>query len=86
VIAVAGSGGTAGLAQGDLTPDWFDQVAVDRAIAGRPVGRPLSTAERRAVAREMDQRGIPHHRIAARLNCNWDQVPALLNPTSRERM
>lgn len=75
----------AGLAQGDLTPDWFDQVAVDRAIAGTPVGRSLSTKERRAAAREMDRLGINHDQIAARLHCNWDQVPALLAPEVKER-
>jgi hypothetical protein len=74
-----------GLVQGDLTPDWFDWVAVERAIAGTPVGRSLSTKERRAAAREMDRLGINHDQIAARLHCNWDQVPALLSAPAKER-
>ncbi|WP_031470169.1 hypothetical protein [Sciscionella sediminilitoris] len=35
-------------------PDWYDWVAVERTLAGEPVGRKLTKAERAAV--------IAHHR------------------------
>lgn len=75
----------AGLAQGDLTPSWMDWVAVDRCIRQRPVGRSLSQAERQAVARECQERGMSNEDIAKRLKCNWSQVPALLNPPAKEQ-
>lgn len=41
----------------DITPDWFDWVAVERAIARKPVGRALTRAEQLAVARHVIARG-----------------------------
>lgn len=41
----------------DLTPRFFDRVAVDRALAARPVGRPLHRAERLAVTRVLVEMG-----------------------------
>lgn len=35
----------------ELTPDWYDYVAVERALAGRPVGRALTSRERREYLR-----------------------------------
>ncbi|GAB3472126.1 hypothetical protein [Actinophytocola sediminis] len=37
----------------DVTPDWVDRVAIDRALAGRPVGRRLHRAERLVIARRL---------------------------------
>lgn len=37
----------------DLTPDWYDYVAVERAVAGKSVGRALSLRERREYLRRM---------------------------------
>jgi hypothetical protein len=45
------------LMRSDLTPDWCDQVSVDRCLAGKPVGRPLHRAERLAVARALLSNG-----------------------------
>lgn len=43
----------------DMPPsDWFDWVAVDRALGERePVGRPLTKAEKRFVAKTIVERG-----------------------------
>lgn len=39
----------------ELTPEWYDQVAVDRALTGRPVGRDLTLAERREYLRLQEE-------------------------------
>jgi hypothetical protein len=53
---------------------WVDEVAVDRAVAGRQVGRPLSDAEIAAAARRLDRQGLSPDAIAKRLHVGAPRV------------
>ncbi|MCA1195114.1 helix-turn-helix domain-containing protein [Saccharopolyspora sp. 6V] len=54
----------------DITDHWRDDVAIERALTGRDVGRPLTIAERRALFVAMHRRGDPGAQIAAALGLN----------------
>lgn len=48
-VRVLESRGKGPIPAGDLTPEWLDPVAVERALRGLDVGRPLHAAEMREV-------------------------------------
>lgn len=62
----------------DLTPKWCDPVAVDRALAGQPVGRPLHHAERVEVARRALAADFGVDRIATLVGCNRRDVTKII--------
>lgn len=67
---------TAGVTSGlyttspDLTPDWVDDVAVDRVLNGRKLDRVLHHAERIALARRVLARGGGSGELAKLLSCS----------------
>lgn len=46
---------------------WVDEVAVDRAVAGQPVGRPLTYHERTLAIERLIRTDLPSADIAARV-------------------
>ncbi|MEV5538504.1 WhiB family transcriptional regulator [Saccharopolyspora shandongensis] len=56
---------------------WVDDIAVDRAINGHNVGRPLTPAERTAVARKLVARGHGPAHIAETLGINGSAATLL---------
>jgi hypothetical protein len=50
--------------------DVVDEVAVERCLSGRPVGRPLTPSERVLVAAKVRERGHGATRLAALLQCS----------------
>lgn len=62
----------------DVDRDLVDDVAVELFVAGRPVGRDLTLAERRAVVRELHRRGLGRNMIALEVGLNIRQVRAYL--------
>lgn len=56
------------LMRDDLTPKWCDQIAVNRALAGQPVGRVLHRAERVEVARRLPD--ITPNALADLIHCS----------------
>lgn len=67
----------------DLTPHWYDWVAVRRALDGRPVGRALHHAERVEVARGVVADGDGYNRLMAILNCNGKTAKQLIAESAR---
>lgn len=62
----------------DHTPDFLDEVAVELALAGREVGRPLHHAERLAVARELLTRGEGATAISKVARCSHAEARTLV--------
>lgn len=62
----------------DLTPDWIDQVAIDRAMVGHPVGRPLHAAERRHITRVLVGLGHGASQVARICRCSGHEAAALV--------
>lgn len=57
--------------QGELCPDWLDPVAVERALKGIPVGRPLTAREKAEVARvATEDDGMSYSAVAHILGLN----------------
>lgn len=54
----------------DPDPEWYDWVAVARALDGIPVGRPLHYAERVAVARRVRADGDGFNRLMGIFGCS----------------
>lgn len=67
---------TNGPATVDVQLDEVDEVAVERAVEGEPVG--LNLAERREAARRLAAAGDGPHRIARLLRCSPRQIQKLL--------
>lgn len=55
-----------------------DEVAVARAVAGKPVGRPLTTPERLRVVERMVAAGSPYSAAAAVAGVAWSTVRGLV--------
>lgn len=60
------------LMHADLTPRWFDRVAVHRCLNRLPVGRPLHHAEKLAVARVCHERDDSNATLGRLLGCSED--------------
>ena len=58
--------------------DWVDQVAVERALCGRRVGRPLTRAERLQVAATIRGTGGGVSALSRALRCNCAAARELL--------
>lgn len=69
----------------EINPDWVDDVAVQRAVRGEGVGRPLSSAEKAATARRMRAAGAGHSLISIRLGLSFTKVAEVLGEEPEPR-
>ncbi|MGW1675969.1 hypothetical protein [Saccharopolyspora sp. NPDC002376] len=66
------------------TDNWFDEIAVERALRQRePVGRPLTWAEKKAVAVRLLTDGASANEIARRTRSNGTTLHRLLADIER---
>lgn len=63
-------------------PDWYDEIAVERALKNKPVGRRLTKAERHGVVRELRRRGANKNAVCRVLRCNGVTATKLLEQTA----
>ncbi|WP_017974331.1 hypothetical protein [Actinopolyspora halophila] len=65
---------------------WYDHIAVERAVNNTPVGRPLSSAERRESVRILYRRGYSIQRIAELVHASWESTSALVRELEIHRV